>query len=43
MTPKPPDPTVEELKKGTYAWLYPRIVIGLVLLVIAAAWIYWPR
>ena len=34
---------VEELKKGTYAWLYPRLIIGAVLFIAFAVWIYWPR
>jgi uncharacterized membrane protein len=34
---------VDELKKEAHRFLYPRIVIGLVLLVIMAAYIFWPR
>lgn len=40
---KPKDPSVEELEKGTKAWLYPRLIIGTLLLIGFAVWIYWPR
>ena len=43
MSPKPLDPSVEELKKGAKSFLGPRIVIGLVLLVLTAVYIFWPR
>lgn len=40
---KPNDPSVEELKKGARSFLYPRILIGVALLVIMAVYIFWPR
>ncbi|MBS1150679.1 MAG: hypothetical protein H6Q89_2377 [Myxococcaceae bacterium] len=43
MSPKPPDPSVAELKQGARAWLYPRVVIGVVLVVVMAVYIFWPR
>ena len=44
MKPPPPDPQqVEALKQGTKAWLVPRLIVGMLLLVAFAVWIYWPR
>ena len=43
MSAKPPDPSVDELKKGAAGFLVPRIAIGLLLLVITALYIFWPR
>lgn len=40
---KPRDPSVEALKKGAWAWLFPRLVIGLLVVLLAAVYIFWPR
>ncbi len=34
---------VDELKQGARRFLYPRIIIGLVLLALMALYIFWPR
>ena len=36
-------PDIEELKKEGRKFLYPRLVIGVGLLVIMAVYIFWPR
>ncbi len=38
---KPED--VNDLKEGARRFLYPRILIGVVLLVLMAVYIFWPR
>ena len=40
---KPPDQGLEELKKGLWEFLRPRLWIGLGILVLAALYIFWPR
>jgi hypothetical protein len=39
----PPEGSVEDLKRGARRFLYPRIAIGVVLLVLMALYIFWPR
>lgn len=41
MTPKKQD--LEDLKNGASRFLFPRILIGAVLLMIMALYIFWPR
>ncbi len=40
---KPEDSSVEDLKKGAQRFLVPRLIIGGVLLLIMALYIFWPR
>ena len=40
---KPPEGSVEELKRGARRFLYPRILIGGLLLALTAIYILWPR
>ena len=43
MTPKPPDPSVEQLKVEAKRFLGIRIAIGLGVLLFTALYIFWPR
>ncbi len=37
------DPNLDEMKEGARTFLYPRIIIGVGLLVLFAVYIFWPR
>lgn len=43
MNEQPPDSGVDQLKKDAWRYLFPRFAVAIVVLLIMALYIFWPR